>query len=173
MLDCIPANLFHITSAFGDIITTEVRPLGESVLIQTLFSALYTKLLETSTNEITKEKENTIDPGAVESTSLNKASVCSILGEAICSIDEDHKHTEGIQMLLNRSLKFHTNSSESESLTDELATMQLNSNNCNDARHSTDDNPIEYDVDSADFVAEVVLSDVLTTSVGKQSLKVI
>lgn len=45
MLDCIHPNVFSMTATLGEVITTEIRPLGESVLVQTLCSALYTKLL--------------------------------------------------------------------------------------------------------------------------------
>lgn len=37
ILDCLPNNLFVITTTLSEIISTEIRPLGDSVLIQTLF----------------------------------------------------------------------------------------------------------------------------------------
>lgn len=89
---------------------------------------------------------------AVAVPSTEKSSICSTLGEAICSLDEDNKHTEAIHALVARAAKLIPNT------------------------HSTAGQPLndtEYDVDSADFVADVILSDVLTTAVGKQSLKLL
>lgn len=147
MLDCIPNNLFYMAAALGEVITTEIRPLGDSVLVQTLCSALYTKLLE-----IVDSNENTIavDQNSDQISSLGKASICSTLGEAICALDEDHKHTEGIQALVSRAAKLMPVATAAEQLND-----------------------TEYEVDSADFVADVILSDVLTTAVGKQGLKLL
>lgn len=84
--------------------------------------------------------------------STETSSICSTLGEAICSLDEDNKHTEAIHALVARAAKLMPNtlSTAAQPLID-----------------------TEYDVDSADFVADVILSDVLTTAVGKQSLKLL
>lgn len=61
--------------------------LGESVLIQILFSALYTKLLEASKTETMDGDGGTNSPENQE----QKSSICNVLAEAICSIDEDNK----------------------------------------------------------------------------------
>lgn len=71
--------------------------LGESVLIQILFSALYTKLLEASKTE-TMESDGL--PNSTDNQE-QKSSICNVLAEAICSIDEDNKHTESITALIN------------------------------------------------------------------------
>lgn len=71
--------------------------LGESVLIQILFSALYTKLMEAS-------KSEALESDGVTNNAENqeqKSSICNVLAEAICSIDEDNKHTESITALIN------------------------------------------------------------------------
>lgn len=140
MLECIPNNVFFVTAALGEVITTEIRPLGESVLVQTLCSAMYTKLLAVVDNN---DERGNVEPAP----SMGKSTICSILGEAICALDEDNKHTEAIQELIARASK-----------------------------RMPDQPPLsnaEYDVDSADFVADVILCDVLTTAVGKQSLKLL
>lgn len=146
ILECIPNNVFFMTAALGEVITTEIRPLGESVLVQTLCSALYTKLLAIVDNENVTAADQNNDP----IPSLGKSSICSTLGEAICALDEDNKHTEGIHALVVRASKLMPVAPTAQSLND-----------------------TEYDVDSADFVADVILSDILTTAVGKQSLKLL
>lgn len=56
MWDCVPDCLYMVSSSLSDILPAEVKPLGDSVLIQVLFSGLYTKFLETSEKELIKEK---------------------------------------------------------------------------------------------------------------------
>lgn len=68
MWDCIPQSLYGVTSALADIICTDVRPLGDSVLIQVLFSALYTKLLETAKCCAATEDPKPVDPRQDSST---------------------------------------------------------------------------------------------------------
>lgn len=155
MLDCLPRNLFILTLALSEIISTNVRPLGESVLIQTLFSALYTKLMETA------EKDAANRNG--ESTALSKSSICTTLSEAICSIDEDDKHTEGIQNLISKAHNYIGNgnhNSDDEQLEGFGNSPMLNANQ------------VEFDVDSCDYVSELICGDLLTSTVGKQSVKV-
>lgn len=137
-------------TALSEVITTEIRPLGESVLLQTLCSALYTKLLAIVDNENVNVASISSDQNIDSIPSLGKSSICSTLGEAICALDEDNKHTEGIHALVARASKLMPTPSATQTLND-----------------------TEYDVDSADFVADVILSDVLTTAVGKQSLKLL
>lgn len=147
MLECIPSNVFFVAAALGEVITTEIRPLGESVLVHTLCSALYTKLLTIIDNENMATTANPTDKINQEPIpSVGKSSICSTLSEAICSLDEDNKHTEGIHALIARASKIMPAENQTQ-------------------------NDKEYDVDAADFVADVILSDVLATSVGKQSLK--
>lgn len=149
MLECIPSNVFFVTAALGEVITTETRPLGESVLVHTLCSAVYTKLLTIIDNENLTTTANSTDKNIQEPIpSVAKSSICLTLSEAICSLDEDNKHTEGIHALIERASKLMPVPTDNQTQNDK-----------------------EYDVDAADFVADVILSDVLTTSVGKQSLK--
>lgn len=151
MLDCLPRNFFIITSALSESISTEVRPLGESVLIQTLFSALYTKLVETSEKDAANRSGETV--------ALSKSSICTTLSEAICSIDEDNKHTESIRNLVTRA---HVGA-DSQSDLDMIGLPE-----------SPIVNPceVEFDVDSNDYVSDLICGDLLTTSVGKQCVKV-
>lgn len=146
MLECIPNNVFFMAAALGEVITTEIRPLGESVIVQTLCSALYTKLLAI----VDSENATAADQSVEAIPNMGKSSICSTLGEAICALDEDNKHTEGIRALVERASKLMPVATATSTLND-----------------------TEYDVDTADFVADVILSDVLTTAVGKQSLKLL
>lgn len=106
MWTCIPKGLCKITSALSDIITAEIRPLGDSVLIQTLYSALYTKILEVAEASSIEETKATLDArdnSTNVNASLSKSAICYILAEAICSIDEDNKHTEAINALIRQA----------------------------------------------------------------------
>lgn len=59
---------------------------------------MYTKLIESS------ECEQTLSEEQSASQSLqDKSSICNILAEAICSIDEDNKHTDAIIALINQA----------------------------------------------------------------------
>lgn len=103
MWDCIPQSLYSVTSALGEIIYTDVRPLGDSVLIQVLFSALYTKLLETAKNCSPEEEPRATESGPETPSSMSKSSVCMMLAEASCCIDEDNKHTDAINNLIKQA----------------------------------------------------------------------
>lgn len=105
----------------------------------------------------------------------SKKSVCQILAECICAIDEENKHTELLAALVNQSV-------ESQKRMRNLETDLDDAGNDN-ASASKDDgdgagtvthearSEEEYDVENADYISEVLASDVLTTSVGKQSVK--
>lgn len=97
---------------------------GGSVLIQILFGALYTKLIEATqfeTEAATGISDGTVSTTAGSLTCNSKASICNILAEAICSIDEDNKHTEAIAKLINQARESQRNSSDSEDMDDAVA----------------------------------------------------
>lgn len=100
----------------------------------------------------------------------SKKTVCQILAECICAIDEDNKHTELLAALVNQAV-------ESQKRMRNLETV-LEDGGQDNAGPSKDDAALgearsdeEYDVENADYISEVLASDVLTTSVGKQSVK--
>jgi protein KIAA0825 len=103
----------------------------------------------------------------------SKKTVCQILAECICAIDEDNKHTELLAALVNQSVesqkraKLDTDLDEAgaDSVSGGKETDMPGSHN-HEARSDE-----EYDVENADYISEVLASDVLTTSVGKQSVK--
>lgn len=73
-------------------------------MIQILFSALYTKLIETTKYETgTKNSLPGTSDDPSSASGLTKATICNILAEAICSIDEDNKHTDAISALINQA----------------------------------------------------------------------
>lgn len=159
VLDCLPQNLFVITSTLGEIISTEIRPLGESVLMQTLFSALYTKLIEVAENDTSRMGE---------AMALSKSSICTTLAEAICSIDEDNKHTEGIQNLVTKAQTYVT----AETIIDADRFDSMNAAGAKSTNNSIECNNLEFIVDSSDHIADVLCGDLLKTFVGKQCAKV-
>lgn len=165
MLDCLPNNLFVITSTLGEIISTEVHPLGESVLVHTLFSALYTKLIEMAENDAANRGN--------EMQALSKSSICSTLAEAICSIDEDNKHTEGIHNLVERA-QTYVNAVESNThdkyYHEHGETSNSNTHFTNTATNSQ--NNSEFVIDASDNVPDILCGDLLKTFVGKQCVKV-
>lgn len=153
ILDCLPNNFFVLTNALNDIIPTEVRPLGDSVLIQTLYSALYTKLLETAEKDAASRSDETV--------AISESSICLTLSEAIVRIDEDNKHTESIRNLVTKAqgrIGLDRQSDQEHGAYD----FGDNSVACN----------AEFDVDTCDFASDLICGDLLTSLVGKQSVKV-
>lgn len=202
ILDCLPNNLFVIATTLSEIVSTEIRPLGESVLLQTLFSALYTKLIEiadknaaTRTCEAIATQTTAVAaaaaPTPTATTALSKSSICTMLAEAVCSIDEDNKHTEGINNLIAKAQSY-VDASELNATNDTVNCSQsFNGKNqsnsasirgcggdgdrdrdaggcCTANSHSI----LEFTVDSSDNVPDLLCGDLLKTSVGKQCVKV-
>jgi protein KIAA0825 len=166
MWDAIPDCLYTVIMCIVEILPADIKPLGDSVLIQILFCALYTKLLECSTEE--GDNNNDVPPVAVNEADPNvvvrsKRTICQILAECICAIDEDNKHTELLGALVNQSI-------ESQKRMRNLEDLETELNNATNAAHEARADE-EYDVENADYISEVLASDVLTTSVGKQSVK--
>lgn len=98
MWDCLPDCVYKVTHALMEILPTDVKPLGDFVLIQILFSALYTKLLEAILVETDLEKEN-----GGTSAGSDKIAIYQQLAEAICSVDEENKHTDQLNKLLEQA----------------------------------------------------------------------
>lgn len=174
MWDAIPDCLYTVVMCIVEILPADIKPLGDSVLIQILFCALYTKLMECASVE---EVENDV-PVVVNESDPNvivrsKKTICQVLAECICAIDEDNKHTELLNALVNQSVesqkRMRTLESDLETSNvcrDDLDVPTTGANATHEARSDE-----EYDVENADYISEVLASDVLTTSVGKQSVK--
>lgn len=188
MWDCLPDCLYTIAVALGDILPTDCKPLGASVLIQILFAALYTKLLET----IKIEADSGADSVAVANDDTSRSSICNALAEAICSIDEDNKHTEAIEGLIRMARESQRSTVLSDDDDDEdgstggdeagglsfVSTVKVDDVGNGAAAAAVAWTPStrtaeEYDVDNAEYIAELLASDVLATFIGKQCLKIL
>lgn len=104
MWDCLPECIYRVTHALMEIMPTHTRPLGDHVLIQILFAALYSKLLDliqVTQEEAEEEKE---DKQKME-MNAQKIAHCQQLAEAICSVDEDNKHTDQLANLLKQAIE--------------------------------------------------------------------
>lgn len=187
ILDCLPNNLFAITTTLSEIISTEIRPLGDSVLIQTLFSALYTKLIEIADKDAAVRTADTITtqtvatatvshaPPTKTTAALSKSSICTMLAEAVCSIDEDNKHTESINNLIGKAQNYvdAVELHNDPMYCNEFVEMCKNAgNSASLCGNDSTANIFEFTVDSSDSVPDLLCGDLLKTSVGKQCFKV-
>ncbi|XP_037950079.1 uncharacterized protein LOC119681077 [Teleopsis dalmanni] len=171
MWDCIPEGLYKITSLLQDIIPVSTKPLGDSVLLQSVFAALYTELIK-SAESYEKEKNDA------------KSSICYSLSEAICSVDEDDKHTDQIDLFLKQASESITLDTDygfgacgrSAGGLSAVSTIKIDDLGTADSDRLSHSPPANYamelDVGTADYIAELLASDVLTTDIGKQALKV-
>lgn len=131
------------------------------MLIQILYSALYTKLFESS------ETAN-----AESNVNAEKTSICLRLSEAICSIDEENKHTDQLSTFLEfTAMRF--NGLDQSDLADGFLLDSADFTESVTLREATDRSQPEFDVEAAFYVPELLSCDALSTSVGKQSLKVL
>ncbi|XP_075163456.1 uncharacterized protein LOC142236091 [Haematobia irritans] len=168
MWDCIPEGLYKVTSLLQDITPVSTRPLADSVLMQVMFAALYTELIKTADKY---EKSNNED----------RATICFTLSEAICSIDEDDKHTDQIDLFLKQAkdsiiLETYGEGGRRVGGMSAVSTVKIDEIGTADSDRMSHSPPANYamelDVGITDFIAEILASDVLTTDIGKQSLKV-
>ncbi|XP_055373568.1 uncharacterized protein LOC129606945 [Condylostylus longicornis] len=202
MWDCIPDGLYKICMLLSEIVPVATKCLGDSVLIQILFAALYTKLLEMALNE-EKNSNEVSESHNIESQNPSKASICHSLCEAICSLDEDNKHTEQLKLFLkqikeSKNVKFTVlnranynigggggaGGGEEQTGLSGVSTVKiedLNGIDDDDEDDNRNDNNIhdslssscvdEFDVESTDYIAELLVSDIITLNTGKQCLK--
>lgn len=111
----------------------------------------------------------------------DRISICYIIAEAICSIDEDNKHTDQILMLLKQIkdsviLESCTLRDRRRGAFSAVSTVNIDDIDNNDLDRSTNSPPVNYfmelDVCKSDTIAEILASEVLTTTIGKKALKV-
>lgn len=102
----------------------------------------------------------------------SKKTVCQILAECICAIDEDNKHTELLMALVKQSADSQKRMRNLDGDLDDSGNDNASTSK-DDLEATTHEarSDEEYDVENADYISEVLASDVLTTSVGKQSVK--
>ncbi|XP_014469110.1 PREDICTED: uncharacterized protein LOC106741512 [Dinoponera quadriceps] len=137
--------------ALNDKIPAHCRPIGGNVLLQVLCAALYSTLLDVS-SRCRNESQGTpssADTSCCELSPFNpydKSTAATTLAEAICSIDEDNKHTAQIDsflLLVKESLE-----RESE-------------------------NPRNSELQNMTCVIETYTDELLFTNTGRRSLKII
>lgn len=166
MWDCLPEGIYRVSHALMEIIPTDIRPLGNHILIQILFAALYSKLLKViSLAEVDPEKNK------------DKIAYCHQLAEAICSVDEDNKHTDQLAslikqasdtILMNTALEQQFNETMGISMASTIQIGDVPPSPSPSMECSSD-----LDVENADYMAKIVCSDIVSTKIGKQALKVI
>lgn len=146
---CVNPILTQMASMLHDILPNDITPLNNSALIQILISALYSEMLQFCNNKETvhfrtPNKKNSIT--SLEPAFSSVADIALAVAEALCSIDEDNKHTDQIEEFL-------------EQVKDTIYTSDFALEGCKR-------------VQTMSLVSEVVVSDLLVTKNGKQSLKV-
>lgn len=156
--ECIHQSIPLIASIIQDLLPGSVMPIGKSVILHILNAALYTELLTKSENikkelrfvEATPAKEKSEDHKnsitSFDGTINTPEAITLAIAEALCSIDEDNKHTEEINEILNKSVE----------LVREI-------NDANDGCTRVEENI---------HTCEVLASELLDTNEGKKSLKV-
>lgn len=156
--DCIHHSIPLIASLIQDLLPGSVIPIGKSVLLHILNAALYSELLTKSDNikkelrfvEVTPPKEKLSDHknsiSSFDGTVNTPEAITLAIAEALCSIDEDNKHTEEINEILNQSNDFLKDVDDAD---EGCARVEQNIHIC-----------------------EVLASELLDTNEGKKSLKV-
>lgn len=167
MWECVDPALSKIAFIIQDMLPIDVVPLRHSTLLQILISALYTELItkckgktykvvKFATDQNTAQNENNVNQMRDLKADENRAvsldgvetsieSVALAVAEALCSIDEDNKHTEQIDEFLDLvKADMEINEAFKEQVTLEQSSIRL----------------------------ETLASDLLATHYGKRSLKV-
>lgn len=94
----LPLAILKTVLALNDNIPAHCHPIGGNVLLHVLCASLYTALIEFSKNcEVKIEDNSTSKDCELNIFNPNDISATvTTLAEAICSIDEDNKHTAQI-----------------------------------------------------------------------------
>ncbi|XP_046837057.1 uncharacterized protein LOC124432294 isoform X1 [Vespa crabro] len=120
----IPMTILRTLLALNKNIPARCHPLGGSVFLQIFSAALYSSFLDIATNDQTDIQSKTSVEINLESGTFNphdKITASNALAEAICSIDEDNKHTAQIDyftQVIEDSVKGTHRSSKCDKLKD-------------------------------------------------------
>ncbi|XP_058792263.1 uncharacterized protein LOC131664857 [Phymastichus coffea] len=106
--NCMPLGVLQIALAMDENVPAHCRPIGGSVILQVICSTLYSALLDeaTSLDSAALQQRNLRagvriqEPEISTIDTQNKSASAIALSEALCSIDEDNKHTAQIDDLL-------------------------------------------------------------------------
>ncbi|KAI4500810.1 hypothetical protein M0802_004021 [Mischocyttarus mexicanus] len=144
-----PITILRLALALNNNIPARCHPLGNSVLLQIFSAALYSTFLEVAQKDDRTDTQNTISIDTnLESSSFNtqdKIASSNALAEAICSIDEDNKHTAQIDYF-------------SQTIQDRVEAM--------------DQNPRCEKLKNLTTIIETYTDELLLTKTGRQSLKI-
>lgn len=160
---CIPICITRIATLLSEVLPSHIVPIGNSVLLQILAAAIYSSLLDkadkSSKQNSTASSRTKVSFQTTPTTDGKKLSICSFDGtqntvesialaiaEGLCSIDEDNKHTDEIELLLEKAKKC-------------LQEEDVASKGCES---------VEFNQQ----MAEILVSDLLMTTEGKKGLKV-
>ncbi|KAG8037169.1 hypothetical protein G9C98_004491 [Cotesia typhae] len=103
---CTPITVLRIINLINKNIPAHCHPIGGSVFIQIFCAALYSELLKESNANIDKSEIQETPRSIADSYSFDpqdKAASATALAEAVCSIDEDNKHTAQIDAVIKRA----------------------------------------------------------------------
>ncbi|XP_070150031.1 uncharacterized protein [Polyergus mexicanus] len=150
----VTASISVLRAAFAlnDNIPAHCRPIGGNVLLQILCAALYSGLLDVSAKSERNDIHNTSNSSGDTSCELSpfnpydRSTAATALAEAICSIDEDNKHTAQIDSFL-LLVKDSLGREDQTSRNDELQNMTC--------------------------VIETYTDELLFTGTGRRSLKIV
>ncbi|XP_045766028.1 uncharacterized protein LOC123867806 isoform X1 [Maniola jurtina] len=188
-LDCIPRCFVNATSTLESALPSNVAPVGGSLLLQMLITIAYEQLQIWAQREAAKEKavangeahdmnvKHKPRPKHVRISSQNRtitssstsfdgslsspSSIALAIAEALCSIDEDHKHTSEIEALVAQTKKTYTVSDNFglEDFPEFAEFFEEGKVPASDAERASD--------------AAALTSQILMTSAGRDSLRVI
>lgn len=95
LLICLPSSVLTLSNFLTELLPANIHPMGQSIFLQLLLSALYTELINSS------EKQLMI-PGQVPIDSKILLNIRDQLAEALCYIDEDDKHAQQMAEFVSR-----------------------------------------------------------------------
>ncbi|XP_060801824.1 uncharacterized protein LOC106130373 isoform X2 [Amyelois transitella] len=140
-LDCVPRTFYNACIVIEKTLPSHINPVGGSVLLQMLITVAYEEMLNWAKNEARREKNvpangeahnmsdrpnrprkhvrivslgNTTTSSSVsfDGSHSSPSSIALAIAEALCSIDEDDKHTQEIEQLVTQSRKTVTLSNQ-------------------------------------------------------------
>ncbi|XP_068631342.1 uncharacterized protein [Battus philenor] len=189
-LDCIPRCFINAASVIEDTLPANVNPVGGSVMLQMLVTIVYEELQKWAKKEVIREKTvangeahnlnakqtrpklkqvrirslaNTTTSSSVSFDGSHSApsSVALAIAEALCSLDEDDKHTQEIQALVDQSKRTFTLSDQFglEDFPEFAEFIEEGNVPASNAERASD--------------AAILTNQILMTSSGRDSLRVI
>ncbi|XP_053979954.1 uncharacterized protein LOC128877038 isoform X2 [Hylaeus volcanicus] len=118
----LPPSILKTAFVLNDNIPAHCHPIGGNVLLHILCASLYTALLNFSKNRKPEVAKTPASDGSNNESNLfnsnDAATIVIALAEAICSIDEDNKHTSQIDDFFQR-VKEYIQTTDTKSRIDE------------------------------------------------------